>query len=64
MQQDTKEFIKALMGLVEQKGSRRAAALSLKITPQYLNDMLHGRRGVSVNMARKLGFVWKLEKTS
>lgn len=35
--------------------TQRAYAQSLGISFQYLNDVLHGRREVSANLAQKLG---------
>lgn len=37
--------------------SQKAVAEQLDITPQYLSDILNGRRGLSDNIVFKLGFV-------
>jgi hypothetical protein len=64
MDRINKPIIDELQALVTQKGSKQHAAKSLHISAQYLNDILHGRRGVSDKVAKKLGFQWKLEKVS
>lgn len=38
------------------EGSQKAAAEVLGISEQYLSDILHGRREVSANVARAMGF--------
>lgn len=41
---------------VAEVGTQVDAAKQLKITPAYLNDLLHGKRNISEAMAKKLGF--------
>jgi DNA-binding transcriptional regulator YdaS (Cro superfamily) len=42
--------------MVNVAGSQRAVALELGISEVYLSDILNGRRDVSDNVARKLGY--------
>jgi plasmid maintenance system antidote protein VapI len=56
------QLIDKVASLVKQRGSKKAVADSLDISPQYLTDILHGRRPISDNIAKKLGFRWKLEE--
>jgi plasmid maintenance system antidote protein VapI len=37
--------------------SQRAVAAALGLSTPYLNDILHGRRGISITLAERLG--WK-----
>jgi plasmid maintenance system antidote protein VapI len=66
MKQKTITPMLALKQLINECGSQRAAALRLKITPQYLSDILRERRGISENVASELGFnrktVYEAEK--
>ncbi len=36
--------------------SQKEVAKRLRLTPQYINDVLHRRRPVSGQMAKKLGY--------
>jgi hypothetical protein len=45
-----------LRKLVKECGSQKAAARKLRISAQYLNDVLQGRREMSEALASKLGF--------
>ena len=36
--------------------SQKDVAKRLRLTPQYINDVLHQRRPVSAKMAKKLGY--------
>lgn len=36
--------------------SQKEVAKRLRLTPQYINDVLHSRRPVSAKMAKKLGY--------
>ena len=47
------ELIKAI---VREERSQFAAAKRLDIRPAYLSDILSGKRGISENVARKLGY--------
>ena len=37
-------------------GSQKEAAAILKISPQYFNDVVRGKREVSAELAERLGF--------
>lgn len=41
---------------IARTGSQQAAARSLRISPQYLCDVLKGRREISAELARRLGY--------
>jgi len=41
--------------LVSRAGSQKVCAEQLGVTPGYLNDVLHGRRDVSAQLADRLG---------
>jgi Helix-turn-helix len=45
-----------LRGLVQDTGSQKKAARLLGITPQHVNDILHGRREISERVASALGY--------
>lgn len=52
------EFVdarKALRIFVGQHPTQKAAAKALRITPQYLHDLLYGRRAINDGMLSKLG---------
>jgi plasmid maintenance system antidote protein VapI len=36
--------------------SQKELAITLGVSPQYLSDILHGRRAISTNVAKSLGF--------
>lgn len=38
------------------ESSQKEVAKRLRLTPQYINDVLHQRRPVSEKMAKKLGY--------
>jgi len=42
--------------IVKAAGSQFAAAQQMDISPAYLNDILKGRRAISDQLARRLGF--------
>lgn len=46
---------KQLAAFVDQQPTQRSAAKQLRISPAYLCDLLHGRRNITDDMARKLG---------
>jgi plasmid maintenance system antidote protein VapI len=52
----TNPVIKDLLRLSDRLGSRKQAAITLGISPQYLSDILAERRGVSDNLAAKVGW--------
>lgn len=47
--------MEALQTLISACPNQEFAANKLKISPQYLSDILNNRRGISDNIARKLG---------
>lgn len=61
-----KQIYDALEALINKHGSKTAAAISLGISSQYLNDILHFRRSVSERVGRALGFrrmiIWIKDK--
>jgi hypothetical protein len=48
--------IAALQDVIAMEGGQRQAARLLNISPQYVNDVLQGRRDVSAELADRLGF--------
>jgi plasmid maintenance system antidote protein VapI len=50
------EAVRLLRELVKKNGSQTAAARNLDISQAYLADILAGKRLVSDNVARKLGY--------
>lgn len=50
------EPLDVLREAVRVTGSQKAAASHLKVSPQYLSDVLRGRREISRELARKLGY--------
>lgn len=47
--------LESLRNLIAKCASQQEAADKLKITPQYLSDILGNRRGISDNIAKRLG---------
>lgn len=45
-----------LSQMVDEKGSQSAVAKWLGVSDAYLSDILNGNRGVSDDIARKLGY--------
>ena len=45
-----------LTNVVIMSGSQRRAAKELSISASYLGDVLHGKRGVSDELAQRLGW--------
>ncbi len=50
------DVLDALRSLITREGGQRAVARSLDVSAAYINDILHGRRGVSERIANALGF--------
>ena len=50
-----REALAVLRKIVARYPSQTAAAASLKLTKQYLHDILHGRRKLSDRVLAKLG---------
>jgi hypothetical protein len=48
--------IKKLENMVAKSGTQKAVAEMLSISPAYLCDVLQGRREVSENLARRIGY--------
>ena len=46
----------ALRRLIRELGSQKAAAEKLGFTPQFINDVLRGRREMTEALASKLGY--------
>jgi transcriptional regulator with XRE-family HTH domain len=53
MNRDT--VIKKIERIIEERGTQRAAAEFLGVSPQYLTDLLKGRRDPGVKILSKLG---------
>ncbi len=47
--------LERLQAFVDEVGMQRSAAVKLGITPQYLSDLLNGRRSFSERILLKLG---------
>ncbi len=45
-----------ISNLIKDQGSQKQAAVILGISPQYLNDIIMGRRAISDRVARKFGY--------
>jgi transcriptional regulator with XRE-family HTH domain len=54
------DVIRILKRRVAQAGSQKQVAEDLEISPQYLNDLLQGRRELSDNLLEKLGLARKI----
>lgn len=52
---DTIEIMLALTALCNSCGTQKAAAAQLGISPQYLHDLLAGKREVGASIAAKFG---------
>lgn len=64
MKQEYKQITEELKAMIDREGGRPAAADKLSISLQYLNDILHERRGFSDKIAKKLGFAWRLVRVA
>lgn len=53
------EMKQILWDMVAERGSQSAVASILKITPAYLSDILNGNRGISNEVAKKIGYFKK-----
>ncbi len=47
---------KTLRRLIREVGSQKAAAKKLGCSPQFINDVLQGRREMTETLAARLGF--------
>lgn len=50
------QMLLVLKEYVREAGTQRAAAESLNITPQHISDLMRGRRDISENIAKQLGY--------
>ncbi len=50
------ELLSRIREIVTRLGRQDMAAEHLGISPQYLSDVLHGRREISKNLAERLGY--------
>lgn len=53
---DNDDMVKKIKNMVKEFGSQKLAAFQLEISEQYLSDIVNGRREVSDEVAKKLGF--------
>jgi plasmid maintenance system antidote protein VapI len=53
---EANEVIKELRRRVKATNQRQAA-LALDMTPQFINDVLKGRRGMTEELAKRLGYI-------
>ena len=51
-----KKLVKVLWRYYKEAGSYRRAAVRWGISAMYFYDILHGRRGLSDSMLRKMGY--------
>jgi plasmid maintenance system antidote protein VapI len=51
-----KDMVEMLRDYIRERGTQKMAAQSLGISSPFLSDILLGKREVSDNVARKLGF--------
>lgn len=56
MEISNEKAIDLLKKLADEKGSQAKAARSLKISPAYFSDMVTGKRAISNQVAKKLGY--------
>jgi len=54
----TVELLKDLQGRCE-RDTQKAVSKALKLPPAFVNDVLHGRRDMTRNMATAMGY-WKM----
>jgi hypothetical protein len=54
---DEKDLIREIEQRVKEKGSQKAVALEMGISPPYLNDIMQERRLISEEVALKLGYI-------
>jgi hypothetical protein len=54
---ETNPVLETLKEIVHDAGSQKKVAEDLGISAPYLHDILEGKRDVSDNIARKLGFL-------
>ncbi len=49
------DFLEEINEFVKSKGGQKKAAQELNISPQYLNDVLRGRRYIGKSIAEAMG---------
>lgn len=52
----------ALVKLIEDLGTQRAAASMIGVTEAYVSDIIRGRRKISKNVAKALGFDIRIKR--
>lgn len=57
MKKQSNNPLSYLRDVIKTHGTQKDAADHLGITPQYLHDILTGRREISANVAQRLGLV-------
>jgi hypothetical protein len=62
MNKGVKQFLEEAAAYVRSCGGQAAAAKKLKMSTQYLCDIIMGRRPISEKFAAKLGYEWVLQK--
>lgn len=55
-QQFSEAYVLSDLKQMLEVNSQKDLAKRLRLTPQYINDVLHKRRPVSAEMAKKLGY--------
>jgi hypothetical protein len=50
------EFLRLIEGMVQTSGSQKITAQRLQVSPQYLNDVLHGRRDPGQKIYAAMGY--------
>ena len=48
--------LEKIKSMVDKAGSQAKVAEALEVSPSYIHDILAGKREISANVARKLGF--------
>jgi len=56
MRLSEQDIIRKLQAAADRQGTYLAIAAQLGISPQYLCDIMHGRRAISARVAEKLGY--------
>jgi DNA-binding transcriptional regulator YdaS (Cro superfamily) len=58
---DADRFVEMVKKYVERSGSQQTAASRLGVSPQYLNDVVHGRREPGARLAEAMGMERRIE---
>jgi DNA-binding transcriptional regulator YdaS (Cro superfamily) len=63
---NVKQVIKLLQAAAKEAGGQGAYAKQIGVSPQFLSDVLHGRRGISKAildaLELEIDYVWKKRK--